>query len=220
MALDGLIAKARGADARTGSRSQPGGGCDAARQAGGESAGRISPQISHRGVAPAGRGVGRGDAKPCWTAPPCSACRVPWRLTNDLLVRGPAGAVKLIPVAHPDHPLAKIGKVTSHPGARSCAAGADRPLHPDRGPRFGRGGGEKLAAGRSGRQACAAAGGAGLGIDAQTDGVGRSSSADGWSACRSMPGTMSNTASTPSIAATRRLGPAASWLMERLAMER
>jgi DNA-binding transcriptional LysR family regulator len=36
----------------------------------------------------------------------------PLELTNDLLLRGPAGAVKLIPVAHPDHPLAGIGKVT------------------------------------------------------------------------------------------------------------
>ena len=36
----------------------------------------------------------------------------PLEMTNDLLVRGPAGAVKLIPVAHPDHPLAGMGKVT------------------------------------------------------------------------------------------------------------
>jgi DNA-binding transcriptional LysR family regulator len=36
----------------------------------------------------------------------------PLELTNDLLIRAPAGAVKLIPVAHPDHPLAKLGKVT------------------------------------------------------------------------------------------------------------
>ncbi len=37
----------------------------------------------------------------------------PLEMTNDLLARGPAGAVKLIPVAHPDHPLAAMGKVTS-----------------------------------------------------------------------------------------------------------
>jgi len=37
----------------------------------------------------------------------------PLELANDLLVHSSAGAVKLIPVAHPDHPLAKIGKVTS-----------------------------------------------------------------------------------------------------------
>lgn len=35
----------------------------------------------------------------------------PLELANDLLVRGPAGSVKLIPVAHPDHPLAGLGKV-------------------------------------------------------------------------------------------------------------
>src|ERR1700761_8134356 len=28
----------------------------------------------------------------------------PLEMTGDLLVRGPAGAVKLVPVAHPDHP--------------------------------------------------------------------------------------------------------------------
>ncbi len=33
-------------------------------------------------------------------------------MTNDLLLRGPAGAVRLIPVAHPDHPMAQLGKVT------------------------------------------------------------------------------------------------------------
>jgi len=37
----------------------------------------------------------------------------PLEITNDLLVRGPAGSVKLIPVAHPDHPLAGLEKVTS-----------------------------------------------------------------------------------------------------------
>src|SRR5258708_16920588 len=37
----------------------------------------------------------------------------PLQMTGDFLLRGPAGAVKLIPVAHPDHPLAGIGKVTS-----------------------------------------------------------------------------------------------------------
>ena len=37
----------------------------------------------------------------------------PLELTNDLLMKGPAGSVKLIPVAHPDHPLAKLDKVTS-----------------------------------------------------------------------------------------------------------
>jgi len=36
----------------------------------------------------------------------------PLDMTSDLLVRGPAGGVKLIPVAHPDHPLARPGKVT------------------------------------------------------------------------------------------------------------
>ncbi|MEO7054153.1 MAG: LysR family transcriptional regulator [Rhizomicrobium sp.] len=37
----------------------------------------------------------------------------PLEMANDLLVRGPAGVVKLLPVAHPSHPLAGIGKVTS-----------------------------------------------------------------------------------------------------------
>jgi DNA-binding transcriptional LysR family regulator len=37
----------------------------------------------------------------------------PLEISNDLLVRGPAGSVKLIPVAHPDHPLAGMGKVTN-----------------------------------------------------------------------------------------------------------
>ncbi len=37
----------------------------------------------------------------------------PLEIASDLLVQTPAGAVKLIPVAHPDHPLAKTGKVTS-----------------------------------------------------------------------------------------------------------
>src|SRR6202012_580013 len=32
----------------------------------------------------------------------------PLEMTNALLLRGPAGAVKLIPVAHPDHPLAGL----------------------------------------------------------------------------------------------------------------
>ena len=36
----------------------------------------------------------------------------PLEHSNDLLVRGPAGSVKLIPVAHPDHPLARMEKVT------------------------------------------------------------------------------------------------------------
>lgn len=36
----------------------------------------------------------------------------PLELSNDLLVRGPAGSVKLIPVAHPDHPLARLEKVS------------------------------------------------------------------------------------------------------------
>jgi DNA-binding transcriptional LysR family regulator len=34
----------------------------------------------------------------------------PLDLSNDLLVRGPAGSVKLVPVAAPDHPLANLGK--------------------------------------------------------------------------------------------------------------
>ena len=37
----------------------------------------------------------------------------PMEIASDLLVRGHAGAVKLIPVAHPDHPLAKMSKVTA-----------------------------------------------------------------------------------------------------------
>jgi DNA-binding transcriptional LysR family regulator len=37
----------------------------------------------------------------------------PLDLNNDVLVRGPAGSVKLIPVAHPDHPLAKFGHITA-----------------------------------------------------------------------------------------------------------
>ena len=37
----------------------------------------------------------------------------PLESSTDLLVRGPAGSVKLIPVAHPDHPLAGREKVTS-----------------------------------------------------------------------------------------------------------
>ena len=37
----------------------------------------------------------------------------PLEMTNDLLVRGPAGVVKLIPVAHPDHPLARMGEITA-----------------------------------------------------------------------------------------------------------
>ncbi|HEY2837081.1 MAG TPA: LysR family transcriptional regulator [Rhizomicrobium sp.] len=37
----------------------------------------------------------------------------PLEMTSDLLVRGPAGLVKLVPVAHPDHPLAGLAKVTS-----------------------------------------------------------------------------------------------------------
>jgi DNA-binding transcriptional LysR family regulator len=37
----------------------------------------------------------------------------PLEMTSDLLVRGPAGAVKLVPVAHPHHPLAGIGKITA-----------------------------------------------------------------------------------------------------------
>ena len=37
----------------------------------------------------------------------------PLAIDSDLLTRGPAGSVKLIPVAHPDHPLAGMGKVIS-----------------------------------------------------------------------------------------------------------
>lgn len=37
----------------------------------------------------------------------------PLEITSDLLIRGHAGAVKLIPVAHPDHPLAQMSKVTA-----------------------------------------------------------------------------------------------------------
>jgi DNA-binding transcriptional LysR family regulator len=37
----------------------------------------------------------------------------PLEIANDLLVRGPAGSVKLVPVAHPNHPLAQLLKVTS-----------------------------------------------------------------------------------------------------------
>jgi DNA-binding transcriptional LysR family regulator len=37
----------------------------------------------------------------------------PLEMANDLLIRGAAGAVKLIPVAHPDHPLAQMSRVTS-----------------------------------------------------------------------------------------------------------
>jgi DNA-binding transcriptional LysR family regulator len=37
----------------------------------------------------------------------------PLEMTSDLLVRGPAGSVKLVPVAHPDHPLASLAKITS-----------------------------------------------------------------------------------------------------------
>ena len=37
----------------------------------------------------------------------------PLEIASDLLVRGPAGAVKLIPVAHPDHPLAHLSQITS-----------------------------------------------------------------------------------------------------------
>ena len=36
----------------------------------------------------------------------------PLEHSNDLLVRGPAGSVKLIPVAHPNHPLARKENVT------------------------------------------------------------------------------------------------------------
>ena len=36
----------------------------------------------------------------------------PLEHSNDLLVKGPAGSVKLIPVAHPDHPLARMETVT------------------------------------------------------------------------------------------------------------
>jgi DNA-binding transcriptional LysR family regulator len=37
----------------------------------------------------------------------------PLETAIDLLIRGPAGAVKLIPVAHPDHPLAQLGTITA-----------------------------------------------------------------------------------------------------------
>jgi DNA-binding transcriptional LysR family regulator len=37
----------------------------------------------------------------------------PLEMTSDLLVRAPAGLVKLVPVAHPDHPLAGLANVTS-----------------------------------------------------------------------------------------------------------
>lgn len=37
----------------------------------------------------------------------------PLEMASDLLVRGPAGSVKLVPVAHPNHPLAGLAKITS-----------------------------------------------------------------------------------------------------------
>ena len=36
----------------------------------------------------------------------------PLEVAHDILIRGPAGAVELIPVAHPGHPLARMDKVT------------------------------------------------------------------------------------------------------------
>lgn len=42
----------------------------------------------------------------------------PLELASDLLIRGPAGSVKLIPVAAPDHPLAQMGGPISSTIAR------------------------------------------------------------------------------------------------------
>ena len=97
----------------------------------------------------------------------------PLEMANDLLIRGAAGAVKLIPVAHPDHPLAQMSRVTSVEAREHIQLVlTDRsPLTADRD--FGRDFGEELAARRSWRQARPAAGGARLGFDAQAHGLRR-----------------------------------------------
>ena len=80
----------------------------------------------------------------------------PLPLASDLLTRGPAGSVKLLAVAAPDHPLAQLQAPISAALARDHIqlVLTDRSSL-DRGPRLRRGVGEDLAAGRSGRQACA-----------------------------------------------------------------
>ena len=96
----------------------------------------------------------------------------PLEITSDLLIRGPCGRGQAHPGRASGSSPGEDRQSDRHPGPRSYSAGADRPFGADRGPRFGCRRGEKLAPGRSGRQACTAAGGPGLGIDAQTHGVG------------------------------------------------
>ena len=61
----------------------------------------------------------------------------PLELANDLLTRGPAGSVKLLAVAAPDHPLALTGPISCRHGARSYSARSDRPSKLTEGRDFG-----------------------------------------------------------------------------------
>ena len=56
----------------------------------------------------------------------------PLELASDLLVRGPAGSVKLVPVAAPTHPLALTqGPVSAAAAREHIQLVPDRPLDPD-----------------------------------------------------------------------------------------
>lgn len=127
----------------------------------------------------------------------------PLEIESDLLVKGPAGAVKLIPVAHPDHPLAQLEKVTSEAAKDHVQLVLTDRSALTRDRDFG------VVAVKSWRLADLGAKHAlllaGLGWARCPNRWCRTtSSEDAWSDLASMPGTMRNIASTPSIGVTIR----------------
>jgi hypothetical protein len=95
----------------------------------------------------------------------------PLELANDLLTRGPAGSVKLLAVAAPDHPLALIQGPISAAMARDHIqlVLTDRSTF-TQGRDFGVLSVKSWRLADLGAKACIAAGGAGLGQHAQADG--------------------------------------------------
>ena len=124
----------------------------------------------------------------------------PLDVASDLLIRGAAGAAKLIPVAHPDHPLARMERVT-----REEAREHVQLVLTDRSTVTGNRDFGVISV-KSWRLADLGAKHAlllaGLGWGSMP-----TSSAAGWSGCRSIPGTTWSTNFIPSIAATPRSDP-------------
>ena len=90
-----------------GSGSRAGGRCDAARPQAGPRAGRFSQNFSHCGTALKVEALG-AVTQAVLGGGAAFGLSGPLELANDLLARGPAGSVKLLAVAAPDHPLACV----------------------------------------------------------------------------------------------------------------